>query len=207
MAETSFRKFYAFNEFLALTALGFQPHAEAFDTFLATYGLAVVPDLVAVVGGDTVMVEWESYPSSADIALVDAAVAEFDQIAATSQSFALDSFDLSTDSSGSPVVKVDLQTLPLTAGLWRISWVSSIATQGNVPGTGVRAIVILNRSDGAEFQQTHGWDLSEPQAYNGSVPFDILVGQTLRARLGFQLLGVGNVAQMAGCRVTIDKVD
>lgn len=154
-----------------------------------------------------VTVEWGTEPSGADIVKVDAVVAAFPgTLTTTSEPFVYASFAVATSASATPVIKINQTTPPLDEGTYQVSWTSSIRMQAVIANTGVQADLTLTRSDGASVHQDDAWDRTNRHAYNGSMPFPILAGQTITSLLTFQRLGASGVAEMSGARVTVDKI-
>lgn len=209
MAESSYREYYGFNEFLALASQQLTPDPEVFAAFLATYGFSVAPSYVAVVGLDTIAVEWSTFPSQADLPLLTAAVQEFTG-GSTDAPIEVESLGVTTAPDGSLVDVIDVTSPPRDAGTYMASWNSIIALSSTVPDTGVRAVFTVTRTQGADVasrQWEHTWILQQPQHFGGSVTFLLATGGTIRVQLQVAKLGGGAaVAQLAGARVTINKL-
>jgi hypothetical protein len=203
MSESSFRKFYGYAEFLALST-GLIPDPEQLTAFLATYGFSVVPTFAAAIGGDTIVVEWETFPAQTDLPLLDAAIAEFTG-GVTRQLFVAESFAAATSNSTTPVVKIDQTTPPLEGGTYLVCWASSLRMATAAANAGVQARVRLERSDGQFVEQTDAWDLTVNHAFNGAQPFAILPGQTIHASVSFNRLGSAGVAELSGARITAQR--
>ena len=204
MAETNYTRIYLREEFTSL--VGNIP-----ITLLAAQLLALpltVPpiDVRFTLQQHAVIVEWSQFPSAQDIIDIDAAVAAFTGGVTTSSPFEYNSFAVSTSTSATPITKLNNTTPPLDAGTYQVIWTTSLRMQAVTANTGVRGTIRLTRSDGVFVEQTDGWDLTEPHAYNGAITFQVLAGQTIASLLTFNRLGASGTAEMSGARITVDKI-
>jgi hypothetical protein len=124
----------------------------------------------------------------------------------TSAPFVAQSFAVSTTTSTTHQTKIDDTTPPLDAGTYQVSWVCSTRMQSIVANAGVEARIRLELSNGQFVEQDDAWNLANRHAYNGSQPFEVAAGQTIRALLTFARLGAVATVEMSGARVTVDKV-
>lgn len=209
MSESSFRKFYAYTEFLAVASNQLTPNPEAFKTFLATYGFDVVPINVEAIGNDTIMVEWTTFPSQADIPRLDAAVEEFTG-GSTDEPFEVESLDATSATTSNLVGVIDFTTPPLDSGTYQVTWNALVGMLATVANTGVRGVLTLTRTQGSDVvsrQWEHNWNLQQPQLFGSVTTFRCQSGATIRAHLQVAKLGAAAAtAQMGGARVTIDKI-
>lgn len=203
MPESSFRRFYRRDEFLALPGTS-DIDAGVLGTAL---GALVLSDPIAEVRlvappGTGVVVEWESLPGAGVLPLVDAAIAAFVGGATTSQPFIVNVAGPITAANNTPVAVVDFTTPPLDAGTYAVSWLSQFRLTATAANTASRAIAIVNGLT----QQSH-WGEAVVHAFNGSSPVPRTAGQTLRVQLQIAKLGAGAVnAEMTGARFTVDKI-
>lgn len=205
MSESTFRKYYAQTEFLAMNTA--PVNAEQFGTYLATLPIAQPVIDVRAVQQHSISVEWADLPAQSDIDVVDQAVATFTAQPTTDEPFELNSFGATTATSSALVDKIDFTTPPLEPGTYQVLWVSMLRMVAAVAATGVRALITLTRSDGTSVQQESHWDLAQRVAFNGGLTFHVLAGQTIRAHLQVSKIGVAAAtAEMSGARVTIDKI-
>lgn len=208
MPESSFRRFYRREEFLALpptsdldvgvlgTALG----ALALGTPIAEVRATEPP-------GDGAVVEWKSLPTSGtDFPLVDAAIAAFAGGSTTSQPFVFLSAAASTTQSATHVPKLDQTTPLLDAGTYQVIWNSTLRMQAVIANTGIEGKIRLTKSDGSFVEQLDSWALSNGHAFNGAITFLVTAGQTIRAALTFARLGASGTAEISGVRVSLDKI-
>lgn len=204
MSDSSIRRFYRRADFVAML-----PAAANLPLLAATLGALVLTVPIAEIRGlpdGGAVVEWATLPASGDLALVDAAIAAFVGGATTSQPFEYNSFAVATSTSSTPVVKIDETTPPLDPGTYQVIWTSSTRMQAVAANTGVQADITLTRSDGVSVHQDDAWNLANRHAYNGSLTFQVLAGQTIRSELTFNRLGASGTAEMSGARVTVDKI-
>lgn len=204
MAESNYTRIYLREEFTSL--VGNIP-IELLATTLTGLVLSVpIFDVRLTPQEHAVIVEWNAFPSAADITAIDAAVAAFAGGATTSSPFEYNSFGVSTSTSTTPVVKINQTTPALDAGTYQVIWTSSIRMQAVIANTGVEGKIRLTRSDGAFVEQDDAWDLANRHAYNGAITFQILAGQTITSLLTFSRLGASGTAEMSGARITVDKI-
>jgi hypothetical protein len=204
MAQSNFTRIYLRADFASL--VGNIPIA-LFASTLAALTLSVpVLDVRFTPLQNGVIVEWNSFPSTADIAAVDMVVATFAGGSTTSQPFEYNSFGVSTSASSTPVTKLDNTTPLLDAGTYQVLWTTSLRMQAVIANTGVEATIRLTRSDGVFVEQTDAWDLNVRHAYNGAITFQVLTGQTIRSLLTFNRLGASGTAELSGARITVDKL-
>lgn len=207
MPESTFQRFYPRADFVALVG-SLEENRSRIQTALGDLTLTLPINNVALNAYATaIVVTWEAYPPEADLDAIDAAVAAFVGGETTSQPFVYQSFATSTTTSGTHQTKIDETTPPLDAGTYQVSWVCSTKMAAVIANTGVEAKIRLERSDGAFVEQDDAWDRANRHAYNGSQPFPIAAGQTIRAHLTFARLGASGTAEISGARVTIDKID
>ena len=143
----------------------------------------------------------------ADVDAIDDLVSTITGGSTTSQPFVYESFATSTTTSNTHQTKLDNTTPPLDEGTYQVSWVCSTKMAAVVTNTGVEAKIRLERSDGQFVEQDDAWDRANRHAYNGSQPFQIAAGQTIRSLLTFARLGASGTAEISGARITIDKID
>jgi hypothetical protein len=204
MAESNFTRIYLREEFTAL--VGNIPIAVLQSVLVALALSAPILDVRLTPLHNGVIVEWNSFPSTADITAVDAAVAAFVGGATTSQPFEYNSFAVATSTSSTPVTKIDETTPPLAEGTYQVIWISSLRMQAVLANTGVQADITLTRSDAVSVHQDDAWNLSNRHAFNGALTFQVLAGQTIHSLLTFQRLGASGTAEMSGARITVDKI-
>lgn len=206
MPASNFQRFYHRIDFTALVG-SLEENLVLIQTALSELVLTVPMRSVTLVStGAAIQVNWDDLPTSGDLALVDALVPAIVGGETTSQPFVYESFATSTTTSNTHQTKIDETTTPLDAGTYQVSWVCSIKMASLIANTGVEARIRLERSDGSFVQQDDAWDLVNRHAYNGSQPFEIAAGQTIRALLTFARLGASGTAEISGARVTIDKI-
>lgn len=209
MADESFRKTYYASEFLALTNGSLAENKAVIDAALQTLDPPLslpVNETRLALGGAALIVEWAGLPSAADVAAVDALIPTIVSVVTTSAPIELNSFGVETSTSSTPVPKISHVTPPLQPGTYQVIWTSSIRMQAVAANTGVQARIHLERSDGAQVEQTDAWDLNVHHAFNGAITFQVLAGQTISAELSFSRLGASGTAEMSGARVTIDQL-
>lgn len=207
MAESSFRRFYRVTEFLALVG-GLRANIHMIRLAIGALDLSAQVAAVEIIGNDDVLlVEWTTLPTDEDLELVDDLVPVVVGGTTTSEPFIFQSFAVSQSTSNTHVAKIDETTPPLDAGTYQVSWSCSLRMASVVANTGVEGKIRLERSDGQAVEQDDAWDRANRHAYNGSQPFQIVAGQTIRALLTFARLGASNTAEMSGARVTIDKIN
>jgi hypothetical protein len=206
MADESFRKTYYQADFTSLGG-SIAANKTLLETALSQLTLIVpVNEVRLALGGAAAVVEWQALPDPADVAAVTAAVVAFVGGTTTSQPFEYNSFAAATSTSSTPVTKIDQTTPPLDAGTYQVIWTTSLRMLAVAANTGVRGTIRLTRSDGVFVEQTDGWDLTEPHAYNGAITFQVLAGQTITSLLTFNRLGASGTAEMSGARITVDKI-
>jgi hypothetical protein len=204
MAQSNFTRIYLREEFTAL--VGNIPIALLAAQLTALALSVPVLDVRLTPQQHAVIVEWNAFPSAADLTALDAAIAAFVGGETTSQPFEYNSFAVSTTTSSTPVVKLDNTTPPLDAGTYQVLWTTSLRMQAVVANTGVQADVTLTRSDGVVVHQDDAWNLSNRHAFNGAITFQVTAGQTIRSQLTFQRLGASGTAELSGARITVDKI-
>jgi hypothetical protein len=192
----------------AFTALvGNIPIALLRTELLALVLTVPITDARMNLSGSAVIVEWLGEPPiTADRAAVANKVASFVGGATTAQPFVYNSFAVAASTSSTPVVKINETTPPLDEGTYQFSWTSSLRMQAVIANTGIQADITFTRSDGVSVHQDDAWDRNVKHAYNGSMPFPILAGQTVTSLLTFQRLGASGTAEMSGARITVDKI-
>jgi hypothetical protein len=207
MPASSFRRFYRRGDFTAL------PAGEINVPVLVTALAALVFD-VSIVDvspldfGDGVTIEWEGFPSVADVTALDAFIAAFIGGATTSQPFTTVSAAATTTTSATAVSKIDFTTPALDAGTYQIIFSSQFRMLANVAGEAARAISIITAAPAAPVDQQDHWGESVVKAYNGSATILRTAGQTIRVQLQIAEVGPGvGTAEMSKARVTIDKID
>lgn len=204
MAQSNFTRIYLRAEFTSL--VGNIPIALLATTLTALALSVPILDVRFTPQQNAVIVEWNTFPSAADITALDAAVAAFIGGTTTSQPFEYNSFAVSTSASSTPVTKIDQTTPPLDAGTYQVLWTTSLRMQAVIANTGVQADITLSRSDGVSVHQDDAWDLTNRHAFNGALTFQMLAGQTIRSQLTFNRLGASGTAEMSGVRITVDKI-
>jgi hypothetical protein len=204
MPSTNYTRIYLRQEFTAL--IGNIPIA-LLATQLTALPLTVpLIDVRLTPQQHAVIVEWSAFPSVADLAALDAAVAAFAGGTTTSSPFEYNSFAASTSASSTPVTKLNNTTPPLDAGTYQVIWTTSLRMLAVIANTGIEATLRITRSDGVFVEQTSAWDLSSKHAYNGALTFQVLAGQTLATLLTFVRLGASGTAELSGARITVDKI-
>jgi len=199
VAETNIRRFYAREEFIALN--GPIP-IDLLSTALSGLTLDVpIADLrITTAGG--LMIEWAALPSSADITVIDAAIATFTGGTTTSTLAVQTNNGPVTASTSTPVDVIDFTTPPLSTGKYQVIWTSMFRLTATAANTGARAIATV----AGVTQQSH-WGEALVTAYNGAATFERLAGQTIHVRLQIAKIGAGAVnAEMTGARFSIDKI-
>jgi hypothetical protein len=204
MAATNYTRIYLRAEFTAL--VGNIPIALLAAQLMALALTVPILDVRFTPLENGVIVEWNQFPSTADIAAVDAAVAAFVGGTTTSQPFEYNSFAVATSASSTSVVKINQTTPALDAGTYQVLWTTSTRMQAVIANTGVEGKIRLTRSDGVFVEQDDAWDRTNRHAFNGAITFQILAGQTITSLLTFSRLGASGVAEMSGARVTVDKI-
>lgn len=204
MAQSNFTRIYLRADFTSLA--GNIPIALLATTLTALALSVPILDVRFTPQQNAVIVEWNTFPSAADITALDAAVAAFIGGTTTSQPFEYNSFAVSTSASSTPVTKIDQTTPPLDAGTYQVLWTTSLRMQAVIANTGVQADITLSRSDGVSVHQDDAWDLTNRHAFNGALTFQVLAGQTIRSQLTFNRLGASGTAEMSGVRITVDKI-
>lgn len=207
MSETTFRKYYAQSEFLAMESVSVD--AAQFETHLSTVSLSVpVADVYEANG--FIAVEFSELPSPGDIATLDAAVAAFVALPATDAPLEVESLGITPAASSSLVTVIDQTTPPRAAGTYQISWTCLLGMLATVANAGVRGVLTLTRTQGASVVTRtweHNWNLQQPQTFSGCITFLCQQGATLRAHLQVAKLGApAATAQMAVARITADKI-
>lgn len=204
MALSNYTRIYLRAEFTSL--VGDIPIA-VLATQLTALPLSVAPiDVRLSSQGGAVIVEWNTFPSAADLVALDAAVAGFIGGSTTSSPFEYNSFGATTSTSAAPVNKIAESTPPLDAGTYQVVWNSMLRMAAVIANTGVEGKIRLTRSDGVFVEQVDSWDLTARHAFNGAITFVVQAGQTLSVVLSLSRLGASGTAEMSGARVTIDKL-
>jgi hypothetical protein len=204
--ETSYRRYYAKTEFVALA--GELANPAQFATFLSSIALGDPVVDVRAVANQSIVVEWAAFPTLADIALVDAAVASYTAQATTAEPFEINSFAATTATDANLVNKISFTTPPLEAGTYQVLWSSMLRMVAAVANTGVRGVMTLTREPGStQVQQETHWDLAQRVAFNGALTFRVTAGQTIGVLLQVSKIGApAATGEMSGARVTIDKI-
>lgn len=207
MADESYRKTFYTSDFSALAVGTIASNKTLIDAALAGLTLTVpVNETRVALGGNALIVEWQTLPAPADVAAVTAAVAAFTGGETTSAPFEYNSFGASTTTSGTHQTKLDDTTPALDAGTYQVLWSSSLRMQAVIANTGIEGKMRVTRSDGVFVEQTDAWDRANAHAYNGALTFQISGGQTIRTHLTFARLGASGTAEMSGVRITVDKI-
>jgi hypothetical protein len=204
MAATNYTRIYLRAEFTAL--VGNIPIALLAAQLTALVLSVPILDVRFTPLENGVVVEWNQFPSTADVTAVDAAVAAFTGGTTTSQPFEYNSFAVATSASGTAVVKINQTTPALDAGTYQVLWTTSTRMQAVIANTGVEGKIRLTRSDGTFVEQDDAWDRTNRHAFNGAITFQIAAGQTITSLLTFSRLGASGTAEMSGARITVDKI-
>ncbi len=207
MSETTFRKYYAQSEFVAMA--GVTVDASQFETFLSTVSLSV-PLVEAYEQNGFIAVEFGDLPSPTDLAAVDAAVAAFVAVPPTTEPLVVESLGITSAATSTLIDVIDVTTPPRDAGTYQVLWNCLVGMLATVASTGVRGVITLTRTQGADVvsrQWEHNWNLQQPQTFSGGITFECQAGATIRARLQVAKIGVAAAtAQMAVARITADKI-
>lgn len=206
MPNQTFRVVYERAEFLAL--VGNEINLGILTTQLAALPLASpIVDVRLTNGSVGVIIEWNELISDADFDLVDNLIETFVGGTTTSAPFEIESLAATTSGTGAIVDKIDFTTPALDPGTYQVIWGSEIRITTLVAGTGVGARITLTRSDPVSRVWDDSWDLNFPHFFGGGITFQVTAGQTIRALLQFQKIGVPAVlAEISRARITIDKI-
>jgi hypothetical protein len=207
MSATDFRKYYAQAEFIAMNSIPVD--AAQFKTFLSTLGFSVpVVDVYEV--DSFVAVQFNALPLQADFNTLDAAVASFVAVPPTDEPLEIESLGITSATSSSLVTVIDVTTPPRDAGTYRVDWCCLVGMLAVVANTGVRGLITLTRTQGANVI-TRSWEhnssLQQPQTFSGGITFKVEQGATIRAHLQVAKVGTpAATAQLAVARITADKI-
>lgn len=197
-------RFYQATEFPALVGTLERQMLHAHLTTGASYTVPIADVQLTSSGG--VRIDWESIPTTSDLATLEARIATFTGGSVSSAPIELNQFAASTTTSAAHQTKVDYTTPPLAAGTYQVLWVSTLRMLAVAANTGIEGKVVITRSDNVSVQQTDAWDLANGHAFNGGITFVVAAGQTIRVQLTFARLGASGTAEMSGARVTIDQL-
>lgn len=164
-----------------------------------------VPIINIAVTSQALTVTWADFPSAADRIAIAGRVATFVGGATTKEPITVESFAALPTTSGTPVLKAQIQTLPLDGGTYTFNWNSQIRMNPAGAASGVQGLMRITRSDGVVREQPDAWDLTAPHAFNGAIIFSVIAGQTLHAEALVSRLGAAGTAEMLGVRLTIDQ--
>jgi hypothetical protein len=207
MSESTFRKYYPQAAFVAMG--GVTAEAAQFQTHLSTVGFTV-PLVTAHDDNGFITVEFSSLPSPNDITTLDNAVATFVALPATDAPLVAESLAVTSATNATLVTVIDQTTPPRAAGTYQISWTALVGMLAAVTNTGVRGVITLTRTQGANVVARtweHNSSLQQPQTFCGCVTFLCQAGATLRAHLQVAKVGApAATAQMSVARITADKI-
>lgn len=215
MAETSIKRFYGEEEFVGLLP-GFaidETQVKLLGTILGALALSgPIAEVRRAVLGEriSVVVEWAGLPSSADVALIDAAVAAFGGAPITDAPLSAESLGITSATTSALVTVIDATTPPRQAGAYRFDWCCLVGMLAAVANTGVRGVCTVTRTQGADVV-TRTWEhnstLQQPQTFSGGKTFNVAQGATIRVLLQVGKVGVpAATAQMAVASATVDKI-
>ena len=206
MADLSIRAFYQRAAFVAMIPAA--ANIPLLRTTLQALALGTPFAEVRALPDGGAVVEWTAVTATttADVALVSAAIAAFVGSATTSEPFELESFGATQANSATPVLKATLATGPLDGGTYGFNWVSQLRMNPANAAGGVQGVIRITRSDGVVREQSDSWDLAFPHAFNGGITFKVSAGQTLTATAHVLRLGSAGTAEMLGLRMTIDQL-
>lgn len=207
MSESSFRKYYAQSEFVAMG--GDPVDADQFETHLTTLTFSVpVVDVYEVNG--SIAVEFSVLPTPLDLTTLDAAVAAFVAVGPTDELLEVESLAITSATSSALVDVLDQTTPPRAAGTYRIDWCCLVGMLAAVNGTGVRGVFTVTRTQGPEVvsrQWEHNSSLQQPQTFSGGRSFVCAQGATIRVRLQVAKVGApAATAQLAQAVVSAIKI-
>lgn len=207
MSQTDFRKYYAQSEFIAMASVPVDP--AQFETFLTTLSFSVaVVDVYAITG--FIAVQFDALPTPSDFTTLDAAVASFVAVPPTDAPLEVESLGITSATTTTLVDVIDATTPPRDAGTYRVDWCCLVGMLATVVNAGVRGVVTLTRTQGANVVTRtweHNWNLQQPQTFSGGRTFLVTQGATIRVRLQVSKIGApAATAQMASAVVTVDKI-
>jgi hypothetical protein len=207
MSESDFRKYYAQSEFTAMATVPVD--AAQFETHLSTLSFSA-PVLDVYESNGFIAVQFNQLPSPADITILDAAVATFVAVPPTDAPLVAESLGITPATTSALVTVIDQTTPPRTAGTYQISWTCLLGMLATVANAGVRGVLTLTRTQGANVVTRtweHNWNLQQPQTFSGCITFLCQAGATLRAHLQVAKLGApAATAQLSVARITADKI-
>jgi len=168
MSESTFRKYYPQAAFVAMG--GVTAEAAQFQTHLSTVGFTV-PLVTAHDDNGFITVEFSSLPSPNDITTLDNAVATFVALPATDAPLVAESLAVTSATNATLVTVIDQTTPPRAAGTYQISWTALVGMLAAVTNTGVRGVITLTRTQGANVVARtweHNSSLQQPQTFCAS---------------------------------------
>jgi hypothetical protein len=206
MSESSFRKYYAQSEFVAMNTVPVD--AAQFETHLTTLSFSVpVVDVYEVNG--SIAVEFSQLPTPGDITTLDGAVAAFVAAPPSDSLLEIESLGITSNPNTALVDVLDVSTPPREAGTYHVNMSCLVGMLATVANAGVRGVVTFTRTQGANVvsrQYEHNWNLQQPQTFALGIPFDCEQGAIIRVRLQVARIGNAATAQMAMARITAKKV-
>lgn len=155
-----------------------------------------------------VAISFAGYPTEDDADELDQFVAEFEGGETTAKVAAVVSTGVTSASNATPVVAADGESAPLDEGQYLAVYTSTMRLSAAADATAARAIVTLTRSDGSVFTQDDHWPHEVDHAFNGSIPFDVVAGQTIHGTMAVAKVGAGAAnALMADVRISLIKTE
>lgn len=205
MSEVNFTKFYRVSDFAALVTASI--NEGLLRTSLAELVLSTpIGNVEVLAPGLGARLQWDTLPSAADISLIDGVIAAFTGGTTTSEPFEIESLGTTQSTSGTLVDKVNFTTPALDAGTYQACWCSTTRMNPAGASSGVLGTVRITRSDAVFREQKDSWDLTAEHAFNGTITFKVLAGQTLAIKLSVSRIGAAGTAEMSGVRVTVDQL-
>ncbi len=179
-----------------------------FRARLAELNLSVpVSDVRVSSNGEALFVDWETFPSTQDRAAVVGAANIFVGTSTSEAPIEVNHWNAVLAPTTALALAVDITTPPLADGTYQVIANAMHRMVAEVAAQGSRATILIERSDGASYQQQDHTALAFTQSFNLPITFTVTPGQTIRARVGVQkITGAGGTAEMTGARVTIDKI-
>ncbi len=206
MAFTEISRFYPLSDFDSLP-VGSGINVPMFLTHLASGGGFDVPFVLSLApGGQALRVDWPEFPSLGDLAQLAALVASFPGGTPNANRVLIESLGEETSTATSLTPKIEYETEPLLAGVYLVTWSSSLYLPYDPQIRSAQAVCLIATESGVALEQKDTWASQEMHAFNGSITVSVAEGESIDVTLSFaKESGSGPVA-MSDARITIDKL-